>query len=55
MSTKLAADRLCDLMRQGFMKPRPERKPKKEQPIVACERCQDWHRKGKHSKPKATP
>lgn len=43
-------DRYLDLLKQGFMKPRKARKPKAEQPIVACKKCQDWHRKGKHTK-----
>lgn len=46
--------RHADLMRQGFMKPRRERTTKEPAPIVACERCQNWHRKGKHTVPKHT-
>jgi hypothetical protein len=46
----LADDRLCDLMRQGFMKPMRARKPKAAPVIVACDRCLDWHAKGKHTK-----
>lgn len=48
----MATDRYIDLLKQGFMK-RGCTKPKKEkklQPIVACEKCKDWHRKGKHTK-----
>ena len=51
--TRYESDRLCDLMRQGFMKPRKEpRAPKAKPPIVACEDCLNWHTKGKHT---ATP
>jgi pyruvate-formate lyase-activating enzyme len=46
------AERHADLMRQGFMKPTRQRKPKAEQPVVACDRCQNWHRKGQHTAPK---
>ncbi len=42
---------MADLMRQGFMKPRPEKKTAITRPTVACERCQDWHPEGKHSAP----
>ena len=43
---------LADLHRQGFMRPMPQRRKKKESPPwVACERCQDWHRRGKHTRP----
>ena len=48
MSARLAAERLADLMRQGFMKPARGRECK-ERPMVACELCQNWHRKGKHT------
>jgi hypothetical protein len=42
--------RHADLMRQGFMRPMREARPKREPPpMVACERCQNWHRKGKHT------
>lgn len=48
------AERYADLMRQGFMKPRREARKKREPgPIVACERCQDWHEKGKHRRAKS--
>ena len=44
-------ERFADLQKQGFMKPRKEaRKPKVEKPTVACERCMDWHREGKHTR-----
>ena len=39
---------LADLMRQGFMKPVKRKKPAIERPIVACDDCLNWHRKGKH-------
>jgi hypothetical protein len=42
-------DRLLDLMRQGFMKPIKQRKPKAERPIVACHACLNWHPQGKHT------
>jgi len=43
---------LADLHRQGFMRPMPQPRNKKEpHPWVACERCQDWHRQGKHTRP----
>jgi hypothetical protein len=40
--------RFVDLQKQGFMRPRKERKPKVVE-IVACDRCRDWHAKGKHT------
>jgi hypothetical protein len=46
--------RLCDLMRQGFMKPRKPKRTPVERPIVACDDCLNWHRKGKHTSDKAT-
>jgi hypothetical protein len=43
------SERLADLMKQGIWKPRRFKKPAKaEKPMVACARCQDWHREGKH-------
>jgi hypothetical protein len=45
-------ERLCDIMRQGFNKPRRERAPAVAKPQVACDECQNWHVKGKHT---ATP
>ena len=46
-------DRHADLMRQGFMKGLPESRAKKDPPPqVACDWCQGWHRKGKHTRPK---
>lgn len=46
--------RLCDLMKQGFMKPRKARKPpKSERPIITCDDCLNWHRQGKHTANKA--
>lgn len=46
-------DRFADLQRQGFMKPRKARKPKTPPPMVACDWCMNWHRKGKHTRPGA--
>lgn len=38
-----------DILKQGFMKFRkPPKAPKSEAPIVACDDCLNWHRKGKH-------
>ena len=50
----MATDRYVDLLKQGFMRrglnpPKPKKPPR---PIVACDRCQDWHRQGKHTKTK---
>ena len=41
--------RLADLNRQGFMRGRKTRTPKEPPPIVACDACMNWHRKGKHT------
>jgi hypothetical protein len=41
-------------MRQGLMKTRARRPAPKELPIVACDACLDWHRKGKHTADPAT-
>lgn len=46
----MISKRYADLLQQGFMKPKRAPKPKTERPIVACEKCQDWHSKGKHRK-----
>ena len=43
-------DRFNDLQRQGFMKPRKSRKVRVKGPTVACNACQNWHEKGKHTK-----
>jgi len=46
--------RLCDLMKQGFMRAAfaPAPRPKKpEAPIVTCYACLNWHRKGQHTAP----
>lgn len=43
-----------DLQKQGFMKPRKQKAPKKERPIVACEDCLNWHREGQHTADRAT-
>jgi hypothetical protein len=48
------ADRYCDLMRQGFMKPAKVSRVKVERPIVACADCLNWHRQGTHTADKAT-
>ena len=43
----MATDRLLDLMKQGFMKPRKAaRKNSSEKSFVSCAKCQDWHRAG---------
>jgi len=47
-------NRMMDLLKQGFMKPAKVRKPKIERPIVACERCLNWHRQGKHTAPRVS-
>lgn len=43
--------RYLDLLKQGFCKAR-RAKPKTPPIVVACDRCQDWHVKGKHRKSK---
>lgn len=49
-----AIEGLSDLAKQGFMRGQKAKRPKRaEPPIVACDECRDWHRKGKHSKGKA--
>lgn len=48
-------DRHCDLMRQGFMKPTKVRRVKPQRPVVACDRCMDWHPKGQHRKAQVQP
>jgi len=47
-------NRFTDLNRQGFMRAvyAPAKKPKVEKPIVACDKCKNWHRKGQHIKPR---
>jgi hypothetical protein len=51
----MATDRMLDLLKQGFMKPHRDPKPQKpEAPIVACDDCLNWHRKGKHTADAAT-
>ena len=48
----MASERYLDLMKQGFMKPRREkREPAKPKPTVACEECLNWHAEGKHTAP----
>ena len=42
-------DRYIDLLRQGFMRPRKAKRAAEPAPIVACERCRNWHTKGKHT------
>ena len=41
-------DRYIDLLKQGFMRGRKKHKAKVAPQIVACERCHNWHQKGKH-------
>lgn len=48
--------RYCDLMKQGFMKPLPKPRLRKDgkpvgtpKPIVACRACENWHREGQHT------
>lgn len=42
--------RYADLMKQGFMKPIPARKPVKlPSPMVACSGRMNWHRKNQHT------
>jgi len=44
-------DRLCDLMRQGFMKTGKRLQSKKlsaPEESIACIGCLNWHRKGRH-------
>lgn len=43
--------RLPDLMRQGFMKPRREKRVSVPRETVACDDCLNWHAKGKHTVP----
>lgn len=47
----MSVDRFNDLNRQGFMRRVYEkpRKSKEPSPIVACDACLNWHRKGKHT------
>lgn len=48
--TKGEAERLCDIMRQGFMKRRTPAKAKShDKPVIACNGCLNWHRQGKHT------
>lgn len=47
--------RYLDLLKQGFCKQVRPKKPHKVPVIVACERCQDWHAKGKHRKRVVAP
>ena len=47
-------ERHADLMRQGIWKGRKEPRAKRpDPPVVACDWCQNWHRKGKHTRPGA--
>jgi hypothetical protein len=44
-------DRYVDLCKQGFMKMgRKEPRKVKHIEIVSCDKCRDWHEKGKHTK-----
>jgi hypothetical protein len=47
-------DRYADLLKQGFMRPKKTKKPTPTQSIVACDDCQNWHRKGRHTADVAT-
>jgi hypothetical protein len=42
-------DRYLDLLKQGFMK-RPKEPKRKAAPkeLVSCNKCQNWHYRGKH-------
>ena len=44
------ADRYVDLLKQGFMRDRKVKRKAKPRPIITCEKCQDWHRQGEHSR-----
>jgi Fe-S-cluster-containing hydrogenase component 2 len=49
-------DRYVDLCKQGFMKMgRKEPKKVKHIEIVSCDKCHDWHEKGKHIKKLSNP
>jgi hypothetical protein len=43
----IVPDRNIDILKQGFMKRRRPRKQKRIV-IVACDKCHDWHERGKH-------
>jgi hypothetical protein len=50
------AGRYADLMKQGFMKPLPTPRVRKDgkrfgtpKPLVSCDGCQNWHRSGQHT------
>lgn len=50
------AGRMADIMKQGFMKPLPVARIRKDgkrfgtKPgIVACNACENWHTEGKHT------
>lgn len=43
-------ERSRDIMRQGFMKPLKVKPVKAKPEIVACNKCLNWHPKGKHIK-----
>lgn len=45
----MAADRLADMARQGFMRGARVRAPRKKLHWVACEDCLNWHRQGRHT------
>lgn len=51
MGAKMATDRYTDLLQQGFLKPRKVRKLRARGPTLACERCLNWHEKGRHMRP----
>ena len=50
----IMVDRNLDILKQGFMKQgrKKSKRPRKDAPIVSCDKCMDWHRKGKHTKPR---
>jgi hypothetical protein len=55
------AGRDADLMKQGFMKPLPKPRLRKDgkpmgtaKPTVACSAYQNWHPEGRHTQPDAT-
>lgn len=49
-----ASERFNDLQRQGFMKFRAPKAPKKVRQTVACDACLNWHPEGKHTADAAT-
>jgi hypothetical protein len=41
--------RYIDLLKQGFMRPLKTKQRKEPPPVVACDDCLNWHRKGQHT------